>query len=140
MAAEPGLPTDDRSSGSHAVICAGLTVSLAGATPFRHRAARCRSGAAQWLKEEYVEGLYGGSLLTDFDQRAPDFGHVGLFTLDQVLSSPELAGMTNSTHKIDVPDKGTFYRIEAGPLDEAAAKSTCTNLRGQGLGCIVVKH
>jgi hypothetical protein len=53
---------------------------------------------------------------------------------------PELAGMTSSTHKIDVPDKGTFYRIEAGPLDEAAAKSTCTNLRGQGLGCIVVKH
>ncbi len=52
---------------------------------------------------------------------------------------PELAGMTSSTHKIDVPDKGTFYRIEAGPLDEAAAKSTCTNLRGQGLGCIVVK-
>jgi hypothetical protein len=53
---------------------------------------------------------------------------------------PELAGMTNSTHKIDVPDKGTFYRIEAGPLDEATAKSTCTNLRGQGLGCIVVKR
>jgi len=53
---------------------------------------------------------------------------------------PELAAMTNSTHKIDVPDKGTFYRIEAGPLDEATAKSICTNLRGQGLGCIVVKH
>ena len=53
---------------------------------------------------------------------------------------PELAAMTSSTHKIDVPDKGTFYRIEAGPLDEATAKSTCTNLRGQGLGCIVVKH
>ena len=25
-------------------------------------------------------------------------------------------------------------------LDEAAAKSTCTRLRGQGLGCIVVKR
>jgi hypothetical protein len=53
---------------------------------------------------------------------------------------PELARMTSSTHKIDVADKGTFYRIEAGPLDEVTAKSTCTNLRGQGLGCIVVKH
>jgi hypothetical protein len=53
---------------------------------------------------------------------------------------PELAGLTSSTHKIDTPDKGTFYRVEAGPLDEAAAKSTCTRLRGQGLGCIVVKH
>jgi hypothetical protein len=53
---------------------------------------------------------------------------------------PELAGMANSTSKIDTPDKGTFYRVEAGPLDEAAAKSTCTRLRGQGLGCIVVKR
>ncbi len=53
---------------------------------------------------------------------------------------PELAGLTNSTHKIDTPDKGTFYRVEAGPLDEAAAKSTCTRLRGEGLGCIVVKR
>jgi hypothetical protein len=53
---------------------------------------------------------------------------------------PELAGMTNSTSKIDTADRGTFYRVEAGPLDEAAAKSTCTRLRGQGLGCIVVKR
>jgi len=53
---------------------------------------------------------------------------------------PELAGMSNSTSKIDTQDKGTFYRVEAGPLDEAAAKSTCTRLRGQGLGCIVVKR
>jgi len=53
---------------------------------------------------------------------------------------PELASLKNATNKIDVPGKGTFYRVEAGPLDEAAAKSTCTRLRGQGLGCIVVKH
>lgn len=53
---------------------------------------------------------------------------------------PELAAMGSSTHKIDVLDKGTFYRLEAGPIDEAAAKSTCTRLRDQGLGCIVVKR
>jgi ElaB/YqjD/DUF883 family membrane-anchored ribosome-binding protein len=49
-----------------------------------------RLGAAQWLKEEYVERLYKGSLLTDFDQRAPMFAN-SLFTLDQVLTSPDLA-------------------------------------------------
>jgi hypothetical protein len=49
-----------------------------------------RLGAANWLKEEYVEKLYEGSLLTDFDQRAPLFANA-LFTLDQVLSSPDLA-------------------------------------------------
>jgi hypothetical protein len=49
-----------------------------------------RKGAAQWLKEEYVERLYEGSLLTDFDQRAPMFAD-SLFTLDEVLTSPDLA-------------------------------------------------
>ena len=39
-----------------------------------------------WLKEEYVEKLYQGRVLTDFDQRAPMFSN-SLFTLDQVLSS-----------------------------------------------------
>ncbi|HTJ65786.1 MAG TPA: SPOR domain-containing protein [Alphaproteobacteria bacterium] len=52
---------------------------------------------------------------------------------------PELASLRNTTSKIDLPDKGTFYRIEAGPLSEGEAKSTCDRLRTQGLGCIVVK-
>jgi hypothetical protein len=52
---------------------------------------------------------------------------------------PELAPLKNTTSKIDVAGKGTFYRVEAGPLGEAEAKSTCANLRTQGLGCIVVK-
>jgi hypothetical protein len=49
-----------------------------------------RRSAAQWLKEEYVERLYEGSLLTDFDQRAPLFAD-SLFSLEQVLTSPDLA-------------------------------------------------
>ena len=53
---------------------------------------------------------------------------------------PELAPLKSSSSKVDVPGKGIFYRVEAGPLDPAAAKSTCTRLRGQGLGCIVVQH
>ncbi|MDB5397333.1 MAG: hypothetical protein JWM91_4839 [Rhodospirillales bacterium] len=53
---------------------------------------------------------------------------------------PELASLKNSSSKVDVAGKGTFYRVEAGPLDQAAAKSTCARLRGQGLGCIVVQH
>jgi hypothetical protein len=52
---------------------------------------------------------------------------------------PELAPLKNTTSKIDVAGKGTFYRVEAGPLGEAEAKSTCAHLRTQGLGCIVVK-
>lgn len=49
-----------------------------------------RRDAAQWLKEEYVERLYEGRLLTDFDQRAPLFSN-SLFSIDDVLTSPDLA-------------------------------------------------
>jgi hypothetical protein len=52
---------------------------------------------------------------------------------------PELASLSMSSGKTDVPGKGTFYRLQAGPLDEAGAKSTCDHLRAQGLACIVVK-
>jgi hypothetical protein len=52
---------------------------------------------------------------------------------------PELATLKNSFSKIDEPGKGVFYRVEAGPLDAAGAKSTCDRLRAEGLGCIVVK-
>jgi hypothetical protein len=51
---------------------------------------QAQKNAAEWLKEEYVERLYEGSLLTDFDQRAPMFSSA-LFTLDQILTSPDLA-------------------------------------------------
>jgi hypothetical protein len=53
---------------------------------------------------------------------------------------PELAALKSFSNKVEVAGKGTFYRVEAGPLDEADAKSTCAHLRGQGLGCIVVKR
>lgn len=49
-----------------------------------------RDGATKWLREEYVEGLYNGELLTDFDQQAPAIAET-LFSLDQVLTSPDLA-------------------------------------------------
>jgi hypothetical protein len=52
---------------------------------------------------------------------------------------PELASLQSSTSKFDMPDKGTFYRIDAGPLNASDAKSTCDRLRTQGLGCIVLK-
>jgi len=46
--------------------------------------------ATQWMQEEYVEGLYRGSVLTDFDQQEPEIPGT-LFGLEQVLTSPDLA-------------------------------------------------
>jgi hypothetical protein len=52
---------------------------------------------------------------------------------------PELANLKSAFSKTDQPGRGVFYRVEAGPLDAASAKTTCERLRTQGLGCIVVK-
>lgn len=41
--------------------------------------------------------------------------------------------------KAEVPGKGTYYRIEAGPLDQGGAKAACDHLRSQGVGCFVLK-
>jgi hypothetical protein len=49
-----------------------------------------RVEAAQWMQEEYVEKMFEGQVLTDFDQRAPMFADA-LFTLDQVMTAPSLA-------------------------------------------------
>ena len=49
-----------------------------------------RQSATEWMKQEYIEGLYKGSVLTDFDQQAPSIADT-LFSLNQVLTSPDLA-------------------------------------------------
>jgi hypothetical protein len=49
-----------------------------------------RASAARWLHEEYVQGFYKGTLLTDFDQQAPTFSDT-LFSLNEVLTSSNLA-------------------------------------------------
>jgi hypothetical protein len=42
--------------------------------------------------------------------------------------------------KVDLKGKGTFYRLQAGPLEnEEAARSLCTEVKKQKIGCIVVR-
>jgi len=49
-----------------------------------------RNGAAKWLREEYVSGLYQGYLVTDFDEIAPEISDT-LFSLGRVQSDGDLA-------------------------------------------------
>jgi hypothetical protein len=52
----------------------------------------------------------------------------------------ELAGLTPAIIKADLGDKGTYYRLRAGPLaDKAAADGLCSTLAADKVGCIVVK-
>jgi hypothetical protein len=46
--------------------------------------------ARDWLRDVYVEELYQGQIITDFDQRAPAYADT-LFSLDDVLRSSSLA-------------------------------------------------
>ena len=42
--------------------------------------------------------------------------------------------------KVDLKGKGTFYRLQAGPFEnEEAARSLCTQVKKQKIGCIVVR-
>ena len=68
----------------------GVPKIYAAYVTFDPKQPRAQIEAAQWMQEEYVEGMFGGQVLTDFDQRAPMFADA-LFTLDQVMTAPSLA-------------------------------------------------
>jgi hypothetical protein len=55
-------------------------------------------------------------------------------------ANPELASLTMTPQRVDLGDKGIFFRIQAGPLsDAAAADHLCAQLKERKQGCIVVK-
>ena len=50
-----------------------------------------------------------------------------------------LGNLSATVVKADLGDKGTFYRIQAGPIpDKAQADKLCSHLKPLGIGCIVV--
>lgn len=52
----------------------------------------------------------------------------------------DLAALTPSVTKAELPEKGTVYRLRAGPLpDKAAADALCAMLSAEKTGCIVIK-
>ena len=51
-----------------------------------------------------------------------------------------LGSLTAVAVRAEVPDKGTYYRVEAGPLaDAAAASRLCGELKKRNLGCTIVR-
>lgn len=50
-----------------------------------------------------------------------------------------LGGLTPSYEKVEIAGKGTFVRLQAGPLkDRATAQNACQQLAAKNQGCIVV--
>lgn len=50
-----------------------------------------------------------------------------------------LSSLSVSVVKVDIADKGTFFRIQAGALSQSAAKELCSQLKQRKAECIVVK-
>ena len=50
-----------------------------------------------------------------------------------------LGGLSMQVARVDLGDKGVFYRVQGTGADEARAKSVCAQLRAQNVGCVVVR-
>ncbi len=51
-----------------------------------------------------------------------------------------LAALRFTAARADLGDRGIYYRIQAGPIaDAAAAERDCSELKRRGVGCILVK-
>ncbi len=78
-----------------------------------------------------------GSQVQLFAARSPDAALAAWSRLS--AAEHELLGsLTSRVVKAEVPKKGVFYRLRAGPLpDKAAAKRLCGLLKGRGRDCFV---
>ncbi|CAO3356980.1 SPOR domain-containing protein [Azospirillum melinis] len=50
-----------------------------------------------------------------------------------------LGGLSMQVAKVDLGEKGIFYRVQGAGADESRAKSACAQLRAQNVGCVVVR-
>jgi hypothetical protein len=49
-----------------------------------------------------------------------------------------MANLRMQAVRVDLGDKGVWYRVQAGPLDEKQAHSICGTLKGRKTDCVVV--
>jgi hypothetical protein len=51
-----------------------------------------------------------------------------------------LGALSPTVARADLDDRGTFYRLRAGPIaDEAKARAICDSLAGRGASCIIIR-
>lgn len=56
----------------------------------------------------------------------------------QAAHGDVLANLRMQPTRVNLGDKGVWYRVQAGPLDEQQAQSICSTLRGRKTDCVVV--
>jgi hypothetical protein len=50
-----------------------------------------------------------------------------------------LSGLRMQAVRADLGEKGIFFRVQAGGIDEEKARSVCTHLKAQSVGCVIVR-
>jgi hypothetical protein len=56
----------------------------------------------------------------------------------QAAHGDVLANLKMQPARVDLGDRGVWYRVQAGPLDEKQAHSVCSTLKGRKADCVVV--
>ncbi|CAK0772397.1 putative SPOR domain-containing protein [Azospirillaceae bacterium] len=51
-----------------------------------------------------------------------------------------LSSLSLSVARADLGDRGVYYRVQSGMLDETRAKNICQTLKTQNVGCQLVRH
>jgi len=54
-------------------------------------------------------------------------------------SYAELQPLDLTTVRVDLGDKGVWYRLQVGPLNEPGARSLCEELKAKKRDCLVVR-
>jgi hypothetical protein len=58
----------------------------------------------------------------------------------QAANKAELGALGLTIERINIAGKGTFHRVQGGPLDEASARAVCRALDTRNQACIVVRR
>jgi hypothetical protein len=56
----------------------------------------------------------------------------------QKANGDVLGNLRMQPARADLGDKGTWYRVQAGPLEEKQAKDTCAKLKTRSVGCVLL--
>lgn len=56
----------------------------------------------------------------------------------QAAHGDVLANLRMQPARVDLGDKGVWYRVQAGPLDEKQAQSVCSTLKSRKADCVIV--
>lgn len=86
-----------------------------------------------------VTATAGGSAKIQLASLKDQAAATATWTALQKKFPAELGGLQPSYERVEIADKGTFIRLQAGPLkDRADAQAACSALAAKNQGCIVV--